>query len=191
MANGKAKGSSWERDVCKFLTKWLTGTEKPYVFWRSPASGGIATMSFENKELSGDIVAMRPEGAFFTSTFSVECKVGYPKSSFDKHLKDNKNDEIKGFWSQACNDAFKTEKLPLLIYKKTNFPALLGLREEDFTSLEKMSKISLNSQLNTINMKWSDDTASLTFVSFEGFFSMLDPDKIKAFCKKHERKSRT
>jgi hypothetical protein len=33
MSNGKAKGSSWERDVCKFLSVWLTGQEKIiYIF---------------------------------------------------------------------------------------------------------------------------------------------------------------
>ena len=118
MAKGKGKGSLWERDIAKTLTKWLTGKEKPYVWWRMPGSGAIATISEENKELSGDIMPLRPEGAFLTDKFSIEAKTGYPSSSFHKHLKGVKNDEIRLFWEQCCGDANRASKLPMLIYKK-------------------------------------------------------------------------
>ena len=49
---GKAKGSAFEREVCKMLNVWLTGKEKPYVFWRSPSSGALATIHIENKDMS-------------------------------------------------------------------------------------------------------------------------------------------
>ena len=43
-----SKGGDNERNVSKFLTKWLTGKEKPYMFWRQDASGGLATVHVEN-----------------------------------------------------------------------------------------------------------------------------------------------
>ena len=41
MAKGNAKGSAWERDLCKIFSKWINGTEKPYVFWRGRGSGAM------------------------------------------------------------------------------------------------------------------------------------------------------
>ena len=49
------KGGDFERQVSKTLTKWLSGREKPYLFWRMPGSGGLATIHEENVGLSGDI----------------------------------------------------------------------------------------------------------------------------------------
>ena len=121
------KGGDWEREVSKTLTKWLTGTEKPYVFWRAPSSGGMATRSLLNAELSGDIIAIRPEGEWFINEFSIECKVGYPQSNIHKHLKKVKGDEIKAFWKQCVNDAVKAKKKPMLIYKKKGHNALVGV----------------------------------------------------------------
>ena len=60
-----AKGQNFERDISKYLTKWLTGTTKPYVFWRNDGSGSFATRDVENAELAGDLKALRREGDFF------------------------------------------------------------------------------------------------------------------------------
>jgi hypothetical protein len=49
------KGGDFEREISKAFTKWLTGVEKPYKFWRMPGSGGLATIHEENTNLSGDI----------------------------------------------------------------------------------------------------------------------------------------
>jgi hypothetical protein len=170
MAN---KGSAWEREVAKLLTTWLTGKPKPYVWWRMPSSGAMATISEENKELSGDIMAMRPEGAFLTDKYSLECKVGYPSSSFHKHLKGVKNDEIKGFWKQACDDANKADKKPMLIYKKKLHNALIGIEEGDFA-------VQL-SYLSSITMKFDLDSPlpSVSFYDMEEFFKAVSPDDVR------------
>jgi hypothetical protein len=171
LAKGKGKGSLWERDVAKTLTKWLTGTEKPYVWWRAPGSGAIATISEENKELSGDIIALRPEGAFLTDKFSIECKVGYPNSSFHKHLKGVKNDEIRLFWEQACNDADRADKLPMLIYKKKQYNALIGVPRITQKLLE----------IPSIKMSWGDynDLPECHFFDMEEFLNTITPEDIK------------
>lgn len=119
-----AKGSDWERSVCKFLSKWVQGTEKPYIFWRSGGSGSVFTTS-EGKagdQFAGDIYAVRPEGEVLTKKFSIECKNGYQEASFDKHFKYNKSDPFKKFWIQTTEDAKKSSKHPLLIYRKKGMP---------------------------------------------------------------------
>ena len=171
MAKGKGKGSLWERDVAKTLTKWLTGVEKPYVWWRAPGSGAMATISAENKELSGDIIPLRPEGAFLTDKYSIECKVGYPNSNIHKHLKGVKNDEIRLFWEQCCGDADRAGKLPMLIYKKKQFNALIGVPH-------------INSELGEIpfiQMSWGNvyDLPRLYLFDMEEFLNTVSPEDLK------------
>lgn len=176
MAKGKGKGSTWERDVAKTLTKWLTGNEKPYVWWRMPGSGAIATISEENKELSGDIMSMRPEGAFLTDRYSIECKVGYPNSSFHKHLKGVKNDEIRLFWQQAVDDANRADKLPMLIYKKKQYNALIGITDFEGVLKHKLRNIP------SIIMTWGDydDLPVVHFFDMEEFLNTVTPEDIKS-----------
>lgn len=50
-----------------------------------------------NPDISGDIIAVKPEAQFFTKFFSIELKKGYPNASFDLVLKNNKEDEIRDF----------------------------------------------------------------------------------------------
>jgi hypothetical protein len=74
MANGKAKGSGWEREIAKFFTIWVTGNEKPYCYWRTPSSGALNTISNADS-VSGDIVSIRPEGKFLTKSFTIDVKL--------------------------------------------------------------------------------------------------------------------
>lgn len=73
-SKGKAKGNAGERLVCKILTKFVSGQEKPYAFWRSANSGGLATVLGMHDDLSGDIIALRDEGKPITNNFSLEIK---------------------------------------------------------------------------------------------------------------------
>ena len=116
--NGKAKGSGGERLVCRILSKWINGTEKPYVFYRSANSGGLATVLGMYEDMSGDIMCIRPEGKDVADKFSIEIKTGYKDACLDKCLKDNKNEDFRDFWTQCNRDATNAKKLPLLIYNR-------------------------------------------------------------------------
>ncbi|MFW6173620.1 MAG: putative PDDEXK endonuclease [Elusimicrobiota bacterium] len=48
----------------------------------------------------------------------MECKTGYENTSIDKHLKYNKSDPLKNSWEQCINDATKTDRHPMLIFRK-------------------------------------------------------------------------
>lgn len=118
MANGKGKGSSWERDIARFLTKWMSGQDKELYAWRSPGSGSVSTINLGNKAISGDLIPLKPEAVAFFNIFSVECKNGYPGADPFKCIMKVKGDDLRDFWIQACRDADKAEKLPMLIFKK-------------------------------------------------------------------------
>jgi len=149
---GKGKGSAWERDICKYLSKWIQGSEKPYLFWRQPLSGGLATISELNKDLSGDIRSISPKSEWWP--FSVEAKTGYPKTSFWQHFKDLKHFNIADFWIQCTDDAKKADKYPMLIYRK--------LRQKPIS----------------IQMNWNN-LESIVFYSFKDFFNTITPEDIK------------
>ena len=121
-----SKGGNNEREISKFLTKWLTGKKKPYMFWRQDASGGLATVHIENKHLTGDICSTHPDSKFFTDIFSIEAKTGYPKTSFWQHFT-KVNFALEEFWLQCLEDADKAEKQPMLFYRKKGRKQIVGI----------------------------------------------------------------
>ena len=170
-----AKGGDFERNISKFLTKWLTGKTKPYMFWRNDASGGLATMHIENIHMTGDIKSIHPDSEFFTDIFSVECKTGYPNTSFWQHWNSTKFG-IENFWLQACGDACKAKKHPMLIYRKKGRKQILGI---DKYIQEKLNKRLEG--LNYIGVCWGDPDAckSCFLYDMEQFFDRVKPDDIR------------
>ncbi len=179
MSNSKAKGSSEERDVCKYLSKWLTGREKPYQFWRTSNSGGTSTVVSENIHMTGDITSITPEGRWFTDLFSIEVKTGYGDADFHKHLKNNKSTEVELFWAQCCKDANRAHKYPMLIWRKKGYPLVVGFNR----CIEEM--FPRNSYIMAcVSMKFpykdgKQYLPDLYFYNFEDFFSTITPDDMK------------
>lgn len=167
------KGSAWERDVAKFLSVWLTGEEKPYQYWRSPQSGGLATISELNKDLTGDIQALTTEAKFLTNIYSLELKTGYPKTSFWQHFKDIKNFHLEAFWKQCVEDARKGNKLPMLIYRKKGNKPIVGI--SDSSRLRKLNKL----QNISMDFHKDKDLPSVTFYNMEEFFEIVTPEYLK------------
>ncbi len=181
MASGKSIGNNEERRIAKYLTKWVSGQDKNYIYWRCPSSGAIGSVLEGNGDLCGDIIAIKQEGTFLTSKFSIEVKRNYPNSSFNSFMKKNKNDEILSFWKQACNDANKANKHPMLIYTKLRHNSLIGITNIvlDQLPLELAKKRRL-----TIGLE--DDILPLcNFFDMDDFFSVVTPNDIKKV--NHER----
>lgn len=75
----KAKGSEFERQVCKRLSLWVSGMTREDVFWRSSMSGGRATLARRRRKKAletqtGDISAIHPLGQPLLDLFIIECK---------------------------------------------------------------------------------------------------------------------
>jgi len=174
MKGSKSKGSSFEREIAKFLTKWVSGQEKELYYWRSPSSGAVATLNVGSKEISGDIIALRPEGAFLTDRFSIELKTGYPKASFHQHLKDNKNFEIENFWKQCVRDASKADKQGMLIYRKLGYPIILGIGCQTKFLLKDYLK-----DVKSVHLIFDNGTPSIAFFDMKKFFEKVTPEVIK------------
>ena len=169
------KGGNWERTICKDLSKWIQGTEKPYLFWRQALSGGLATISELNKDMSGDIRPIVSEVMDWWP-FSVECKTGYPKTSFWQHFKNIKTFNIKSFWKQCCDDAEKSNKIPMLIYRKLGRRSIVGIDLPTFYAIDNIVTIS---DLSSVVLNWNDIMPSVIFFDQKDFFEMVKPDDIK------------
>lgn len=172
-----AKGGQWERDVCKKLSKWVDGEEKPYKFWRGSGSGGNFTKdNLVGERFAGDVYHVREEGRFLIDRFTIEAKNGYSNASLDKHLKYNKADPLKSFWEQVINDAVSTNKYPMLVYKKKGMPIpWIGICPDIYKKLSKYLKGG-----RFIHLYWNDnDLPDTYFFDFDYFLECITPDIIK------------
>jgi len=75
------KGSSFERTICRELSKWWSFGQRDDIFWRTAGSGGMATnrgkQGLRTFGQAGDIQATDPAGQPLLSMFSFELKRGY------------------------------------------------------------------------------------------------------------------
>jgi len=83
--SGNAKGSNFERVICRALSMWWTNGQRDDVFWRTSGSGGMATNRFARGKSTfgqqGDIQAVDPIGQPVMDAICFELKVGYGKWS--------------------------------------------------------------------------------------------------------------
>jgi len=170
-----AKGPDFEREICKYLTKWASGRTRPYWYWRLLGSGSVATLSEENKELSGDIHALRPEACFLTDRFSIECKTGYPKTRFHQHFKGIKTFNIQEFWGKATMEAERAGKYPMLIYRRKGMKPIVGF---DLVGHSKVA-FSLTGIPFIMLGNFPDSIPSIWFYDMNVFFDRIKPDDIK------------
>lgn len=80
------KGSKFEREIAKVLSRWWTQNwEEPRqdIFWRTSGSGARATTrakkNLQTTNSSGDLMALDPIGLPFLKVFCTELKNGYSR----------------------------------------------------------------------------------------------------------------
>lgn len=106
--NSRKKGARNERKITALFKDW-TG----YDFARTPASGGLRWK--HNESIIGDLVCsdQRHSPKF---PFTIEAK-SYSDINFEHLISQNSKVKILDFWSQACNDAERAKKIPLLMMR--------------------------------------------------------------------------
>jgi hypothetical protein len=126
---GKGKGNAWERQVCKDLSLWYTQGKMADVFWRSAMSGGRATVRAKKDKtlahVAGDICAVHSSGQPFIDRFYVECKA-YRDMKIAQAVTKGEGRLLK-FWRDTKKKAEQFGKQPILIFRQTQFPAMVGM----------------------------------------------------------------
>jgi len=143
MANGKYKGSEFEREMCKTLSSWLSAGKRLDYFWRSAMSGGRATVAMKkNIELgasSGDITAICSEGEVLTKQFMIECKA-YRSLQLDQLIFTDTG-EFRWIWLKLKADSKKYHREPMLIAKQNQRPVIVGLGRQGRLILDPKWKL--------------------------------------------------
>ena len=119
MVNSKAKGSQFEREVCRALSKWVTNGKHADCFWRSAMSGGRATVAHRKGDRvrqGGDIASVSPEGHILVDKYVIECKHVHDLWLASFMLR-NTGHTAK-FWAKLIEEAKRDHKLPMLIAKE-------------------------------------------------------------------------
>lgn len=129
--NSKMKGSTFERGIAKKFTEWWNKGGLVGEFYRTPASGGLRWLARD--DVIGDLCT--PEGFGFI----IECKNQEAwdfKELFQQVFLVKKPDLIKkgknkgkprnprglaDFWYQACDEARRAGKEPLLVFTRNHY----------------------------------------------------------------------
>lgn len=147
--NGKQKGSSFEREVCKALSLWVSKGVSVDLYWRAAMSGGRATVAKGTVRQAGDITAVAPEGHILTDNFYVECK-NYKDVDLDCLVKGK--GALLTFWQTAQKEAAKYNRIPTLIFKRNHWPTLFCSTQQGMRELGAKPSISyFNADLHIIH----------------------------------------
>jgi hypothetical protein len=144
---GKIKGGSYEREVAKTLSLWITGGARDDCFWRSAMSGGRATIQIKkgktNKTQTGDITAIDPIGAWLTDRFMIETK-SYKDLELPQGILKNSG-FLHSFWIDLVQKSNNIAKCPMLIGRQNYMPELLVLsvKGEVYLRLDPQKAIAI------------------------------------------------
>lgn len=132
---GKDKGAGYERECARVLSIWVSEGKSKDLFWRSAASGAMATMrAKQGKDVgphAGDLIPVGQEGSGFMDAFCVECK--RVKSMNWVDLIYNRLDVIDSmppidqFWNQAVSQGGDSNRRPFLMFREDRKPDLIGI----------------------------------------------------------------
>jgi len=125
-AGGRDKGHSFEIQIAKMLSKWVTGCDSDPCLWRSAGSGSFTKITSVTN-LKGDIQAIKEAAYPLMDRVSLECKC-YKEIDALSQL-DRKKTIMVDWWEQARGDAGETHQ-PLLIMKRNNGKIILVGREK-------------------------------------------------------------
>lgn len=140
-----AKGSSFERLICKELSLWWSGGTRDDIFWRSSNSGGRATVRGRQGKGTfghcGDVAAVDPIGLPLLKTVTLELKRGYSKCSVADLLdegKGRKPTEFEGFLVQAREAAARAgTPFWMLIQRRDSKQAVVFMPIELYAKLRE------------------------------------------------------
>lgn len=123
----KQKGSSFEREVAKNLSKWISNGERDDLIWRSAMSGGRATLQIKKGQTNlsqvGDLSAIDRAAHSFLDKFVCECK--HYKSLDILAGMIHSRGNLFQFWDRLCKDSIHVKKLPMLIARQNRVPTLV------------------------------------------------------------------
>lgn len=175
-----AKGSSFEREVCKQLSLWWTGSKDDSCFWRTANSGGRATVRGRKGKKTqghcGDICATGKVGSTLTKVFTFELKRGYNRASLSeimdrpKHLKPSTYEQ----WIEQAEAAAERAGTPfwLIIHRRDKRECMVTYTSSLPGILSGKARAGLSGKVKPI-LKIETKELSLIQTSLENFLGCV------------------
>lgn len=147
---GKAKGSAYERELCRKVSLWITHGERDDTVWRSASSGAVHTVRKRKKESKGnydtqvgDLCSIHPLSEPFFTAFGVEAK-RYGDLKFENLVfQILAQNSAQAFWQKhvkLCSDA---GKVPVGIFKQDRRPDMLLVPLQISQRLKNVTGVSI------------------------------------------------
>lgn len=186
-----AKGSDFEREICKRLSKWWTKGERDDVFWRTSQSGGRATQRNKKGQSThgsyGDIAAVDPIGAPLIKMFTIELKRGSSYGSPGDLLDFNPVNE-KHPWVVCLKQAVRSyteagSKAWMMICRRDHRLPVVYLESRIFRLLREDRPIAATVSCMRFNLAIKGEHKGPWMVSFVGipletFLQFISPQQI-------------
>ncbi len=183
-----AKGSNFEREICKQLSLWWSDNKEDDIFWRTAGSGAMAkTRSKKGKKTfgqCGDVQATNPVGQPLIDWASIELKRGYSKSTFADLMEPsttaNANPcQYEKFIHQACVDHINSGSMSwLLIVKRDRKKAIVIMPFVTYKKLPSLCNSKNNIPSFKLRCKLQTGNMALFGCTLEKFLDIVRPADI-------------
>src|SRR3990167_7811225 len=131
------KGASFERQVCRQLSLWISSGERDDVFWRTAMSGGRATIGLRSGKnrgaQAGDAQAIDALGDAFMKVFSVECK--HVKTLQLGQMLAKHTGKSHDYWIKHRRESAAFKREPFMVARENRYPTLLFVTAEGLEQL--------------------------------------------------------
>lgn len=117
-----AKGSAFERHICRQLSMWVSNFKQSDCLWRTPNSGGRERLSRLKKDSTdkakhaGDITSTDPMGDLLVKLFIIECKAHRDLNWH--HMIYGSIGKVRLWWDKLYQDSYELKRMPMLIAKQ-------------------------------------------------------------------------
>jgi len=193
--NPKNKGSQFERDIARRLSKWwMNDNSQDDVFWRTDSSGGRFTQRAKQGKdtvnAAGDISSRCVEGDIFVKNFTVEIKRGYNKLDFlillDKPS--NKNHTFIGWWVKLILECTARNTFPVVIFKRDRSETCVAISEFFFEKM--LEHYGYEPRIPYLIFRSGVmDIDNVVLINFEHFLTWLPGPVLREFLKTYENSS--
>ena len=140
--NGKIVGAEYEREWCKKLSSWITGSDDELVVWRNIHSGTVGTVrrkkGLSEKNVCGDVQCLNPKYQSFFDLFFIDTKTYKDFNPFFINQSNRKSNDILNQWIKVCSDCPSTmvPMMPCKIRDRSTdefiiFPLAAVIRADD------------------------------------------------------------
>lgn len=190
----KGKGSGYEREICKLLSRWWTNGERDDIFWRATQSGGRATQRAKTGRKTagsyGDIAAIDPSGGPLLEIMTIELKRGRSHGCISDVLDTNSKARVRKF-EESLQQAITSHKQAgslgwMLIYRRDCKVSMACLDWNIAYYVSEWKKASPRAQFI---LKLEGKRVRFITVPLSHLIKVMSPDLIKELARdKRERR---